>query len=836
MQPSHSCYLCGLPVRKGEKTLTLSGETLYFCCIGCRMVHTMLTESTPGIDRKHYKETDLYQRCLKAGIIPATKDDLPAHETMVQKQIPIPSFSPSEKSTRLSINLVIKGMWCPACAWVIETALYKTSGIEKVSCSFSTDHAMIQYDPLKTSPRQISDLVRRLGYNAAPLENKADKKRCQKEFVRFFIALLFTVNVMMLSWALYSGFFITLQPEGIKNIGWILFFMTSIVFFYGGMPIHQKAWTGIIHGMPGMESLISIGSTTTFGYSIYNLFTNSIHLYFDTSSMLIVLVLLGKMLEGRAKMKISGDLESFFSIMPNKVRILTDHDPIGRYVSVDQLGKGDLFSVAEGEILPADGYAVRGRATLDLSSLTGEPNPVLVKPGDPVKGGSRLLKGEMHIRSGGSAADSVLGQMIRIMRESLNRKAPLENRFNRVLKTFVPAVVGLSSVTALYLLFSGYPLHEVVRRAVSVVVISCPCALGIAAPLALIAGISSAGKQGILVRDAAAFGQSLNIDTIVFDKTGTLTTGIWQLIDITFSGPFTREEVVALAAGLETDIDHHIAHAILSYAKKCSIGPQPVDHIVHQPNGVCADVSGRKVKLGSFAFIQEPGQPINRRDFHGNGHETGFHSYIYMTIDSQPAARLIFGDRLRPESIETVAQLKRMGYEIMLVSGDSISATKAVAEKIDADRFFGAMLPLEKAELIRQMREKPLHPVMVGDGINDAPAMACAALSIAIYSGSHLGRETASVTLMKQDPGLLIPFFSLSARVTKKVRQNLLFACFYNLLAIPVAMNGLLNPLVAATAMLFSSLTVIGNTLLLVKSEHHRIARKNTDEQDTNAS
>lgn len=822
MRSSRSCHLCGLPVGKAQTNLKVSGETLYFCCTGCRMVYTMLTESDPETGARDYKETELYQRCLEAGIIPATEADLAARESS-SKDVAPSKVPPSDSDTTLSVNLAVEGMWCPACAWVIETALSKAHGITKSSCAFSTDHVSVQYDPLKTSPGQISDIIDKLGYSAVSLENGKDKKSHQKAFTRLFVSLLFSANVMMLSWALYSGFFITLPPDGIRKIAWILFFMASIVFFYGGMPIHKKAWAGIIHGMPGMESLISIGAIITFGYSIYNLFAGSIHLYFDTSSMLIVLILIGKMLESRAKQKISRDLESFFSIMPKKVRMVTDQDPRGRYVTVEQIEKGGLFKVGESEIVPADGFVVEGLATLDLSSLTGEPNPVAVKPGDSVKSGSLLNKGGIVIRARCSAEDSVLGQMIRIMRESLDRKGSLENRFSRVLKIFVPGIVGLSLITAIFLVISGYPPHEVIERAVAVVVISCPCALGIAAPLALIAGISKAGKQGILVRDGDAFEQSLGIDTIVFDKTGTITTGKWQIIDIVVSGTLPRDKIIALAAGLEKNIDHHIAHTVVSYAGECGISPLPMDHVKRHPNGVSADVSGQRIRLGNFDFVRDGKLDAPKQAFHSKSNTTDTCSYLYMTIDSNPAALLVFGDKLRSSSVQTIASLKKMGYKTILVSGDSIGATKHMTEKTGMDQFFGAMMPGDKAAYIDRLLKKDLHPAMVGDGINDAPAMTKADLSIAVYSGSHLGREVAGVTLMNADPGQLIPFFSLSARVSRKVRQNLLFACIYNLSAIPVAMSGLLNPLVAATTMLLSSLTVIGNTLLLLKQEQHEM-------------
>ncbi len=450
-------------------------------------------------------------------------------------------------------------MWCPACAWLIDESLKKTPGVINSACNFSTDRLQVHYNPIKTSPDQIIDAVKKLGYRAAEPDESRDALERRREFIRFAVSAFLTMNIMMLSYALYSGFFTEFSRDTIYKLSWPAFVMATIVVVYGGFELFKKAWSGLTNAAFSMETLIIMGSMSAYVYSTVNLFAGSIHIYYDTAAMLITLVLLGKTLERRAKGKVLEGLENFFSLNPSKVRICTDEYPAGRYVSVDHLAEKDIFRIDENEIIPADGRIIDGSGTVDESSLTGEPLPIRKKPGDTLRSGTSVVKGTFKVSAPKVGANSTLGQMIAIIEMTLMTKTPLEGKTDVILQWFVPIIIALAVGTALICLLVGISMEEAILRAVTVLVISCPCALGIAIPLARVAGISIAGKKGLLVRDFKAFEQAERITAFVFDKTGTITVGKWNLLDIICDASLTRNQALALAAGLEKDSEHFIA-------------------------------------------------------------------------------------------------------------------------------------------------------------------------------------------------------------------------------------------------------------------------------------
>jgi heavy metal translocating P-type ATPase len=817
------CELCGLPLRYGAVSHVVNDTSLEFCCHGCRMVYTMLLESTDADDPARFKETDLYRQCVAAGVIPASEADLRRlHEQEKQDHRtaagPIKNTNTSsDRSGTLPLDLVVDGMWCTACAWVIETALSRLGGVQGATCHFSTDRLHCRYRPDRVAPDQIRKAVTRLGYRTRdPDTDDADRHAQRRELVRLTITALLSVNVMMLSWALYAGFFTTLSGDAVSKISLPIVAMAAIVFVYGGGPMLRKAWFGLVHRAPGMETLVGMAAGCAFGYSVYNWLTGSIHLYFDTASMLITLVLLGKVLEQQAKGRVRRDLDRFFALQPAKVRLITDSCATGRYVAIGQLAPSDRFAVEANEIVPADGHVESGTASLDESSLTGEPRPVPVKIGDPVKSGTRLLDGRVVARAEKVGGDTILGRMITIMARSLEQKSVFEGRTDRMLRWFVPIILTLAGSTGLFCFLSGATINQAMVRAVTVMVISCPCALGVAIPMARLAGISLAGRRGILVREIQAFERADAVDTLVFDKTGTLTHGRWQLVGIDCQPGHDPATIAAWAAGLEQASDHDIARSIKDYARVQGTSPARVTDVSVHPDGVRGQLEGTCLSIGSrgFAWGQAQSPDGARNDSHGT-----LTSRVFLSANDRPAATLIFGDAIRPSVPGMVETLKQSAVDLHLVSGDAAASAGAVADTLGLTRVRGNLLPADKADYIDRLNQQGRHVAMVGDGVNDAAAMVRADLAVAVYSGAGLAKEAAHITLMRGDPAQLLDFFPLSRRVNRKVAQNLWCAWVYNLISIPVAMSGLLTPLVAATAMLLSSLTVIGNTLLLVRRD-----------------
>jgi heavy metal translocating P-type ATPase len=810
-------------LRAGAVSAVLSGKSYTFCCNGCRQVFTILMASTESPDPETFRETDLFRQCQARGIIPRSEEerigaqgDAVSVADTAQADAATGASSAGSHNT-LTLNLKVGNMWCAACAWVIDESLKKTPGVVDATCNFSTDRLQVVYDPVKAAPHQIIETIGKLGYRAAgPGESEKTTER-RREFVRFAVSAFLTMNVMMLSFALYTGFFTDLSAENAAKISWPMFAMATAVLIYGGFDFFKKAWAGLRNATFTMETLIIIGALSAYFFSTYNLFAGSIHLYYDTASMLITLVLLGKTLERGAKGKVLEDLENFFALMPTKVRICTDNFPDGRYVAMGQLAEGDIFRVTETELVAADGSIVTGSGAVEESSLTGEPLPIIKKPGDFIRSGARVQQGSFKIKAEKIGKDSTLGQMMQIIEKTLLTKMPIEGKTDVILQWFVPVILMLAATTGMVCRLTGLSLETSILRAVTVMVISCPCALGIAIPLARVAGISIAGKKGILVRNFAAFEMVRRITAFVFDKTGTITHGNWALQEIVAFAPYDENQGLRLAAGLEKNTDHFIGREILRQAQKRNIEPATADSIQIEKNGVSGHFDGDIVKIGSADFLKDTLARFNKRSESNRVQSRSAYSYVYMSVADRPAAVFVFGDRIRNGAGATVEKLLKQGFRLALVSGDGIETTGAIAMDVGIHEAYGAQMPQDKVAIVKTLQGRNHLVAMVGDGINDAPALVQADLSLAVHSGANLGEDVADVTLMRAEPEQLIDFLGFAGAVNKKISQNLIFTFTYNLVSIPIAMSGLLSPLVAVSAMLLSSVSVIGNTLILVR-------------------
>lgn len=780
----------------------------------------MLLEASDSPDPADFRETELFRKCQEMGVIPRDEADLRnrSDQTAVEGDDPADSpFSPEQTDDHLlSLTLKVEGMWCPACAWVIDASLRKLDGIAESAVHFSTDVLRCRYDPVLISRDRIIGRIESLGYRAAVFGDEGALPK-RREFIRFCISALFTMNVMMLSFALYTGFFTSFDMDTIYKLSWPIFVLASIPFFYGGWIIHRRAWSGVLSGAFSMETLISAASSCAYFYSVFNLICGTLHLYFDTAAMLITLTLLGKLLEASAKDRVLADLESFFSLNPRKAKIVADAYPEGRYFSIEMLGIGDVFIAEADEIVPADGTILEGRGMVDESSLTGEAMPRSKKPGDRMKSGTRIINGRFKVRADAVGPNSMLGLMKKIIERTLSRKIAVEGRTDILLQWFVPAILVLAVGTGVVGFRLGLSFEDAMIRAITVMVISCPCALGIAIPLARVAGISLAGRNGILVRDFAAFEAAERVDQMVFDKTGTLTQGRYTLLRIIPRGSLSEETLLSLATALEKDSDHPIAKGIRRAAARKGLAPQPVQSIAMQENGVSGIWNGKEVKIGSFSFVTEDPDSFDSllEDLTRPLEEEA--SWVYIAIDGERSAILVFGDEIREGAFQAVEELAGRGIGLAMVSGDGEETTASIADRLGIEERHGEKNPVEKAEFVENLQQKGHFTAMVGDGINDAPALIRSDLSIAVYSGSHLGKDAASITLMRGDPRQIPLFLDLARRVNRKIHQNLFCSGIYNFLAIPIAMSGLLTPVIAVIAMLLSSLTVIGNTLLLMK-------------------
>jgi heavy metal translocating P-type ATPase len=812
------CDLCGLPLTQGRFRLPAPNDTLAFCCPGCSMVYAMLLEAADATDPAHFRDSDLFRRCMAAGVIPASETEQvglssaasPLPGTMVKTT---PPDEPQNTPQSLDLTLNVAGMWCPACAWVIAEALGRLPGVRHAACRFATDSVKITYDPVETGPDTLTAAISRLGYAASPPGEGAQSHDRRRAFIRFFICAFLSMNVMMLSFALYSGFFLDLSAAGVASIAGPIALMASVVFFYGGWPIHRKAWAGLRARAAGMEALITMGSGSAYGYSLYQWLQGSIHLYFDSASMLITLVLLGKLIEQHAKTRVQESLTSLFDLAPSKVRLCSTAAPQGRFVSAEQLQPGDRFRVVADEQIVADGLVAEGHAEVDEAALTGEARPRSKGPGDTLRGGARLISGELMVTATTTCEGSLLGQMLAVVHSSLDRQTVPEGRTDRLLRIFVPLIMALATATLGIGLLLELPLSNALMRAITVLVISCPCALGIAIPLARVAGLALASRQGILVRDFSAFETATTIDTVVFDKTGTLTSGRWHLESVAVYGEMDTATAIALAAGLEQEINteaeghHPVALEILRQTKERGLSPLPVDNRRLHPSGISGRWQGQSARIGNRAHCR---LPRSTRPDQAD-------SQVFLTLAGKLAADFSFADPLRPGSAEATLALIRAGQSLHLITGDGSGPARKIADQLGLPRWRADLSPLDKSAYINDLRQAGARVAMVGDGVNDAAALGAADLAVALYAGHPLGHEVSDITLMAGDPRQLMVFNRLAVEVNRKIRQNLGWSMVYNLVSIPIAMSGWLTPLVAVCAMLTSSLSVTLNTYGLVR-------------------
>ncbi len=812
------CSLCGLPVGRAGVTFAVNDEEHQFCCPGCRYVFQILFNSPDGIPA-NFRETQLYKACVEAGLIPRNAEDL------TRWQVPEDGAPPSVSQTRQDedhlaqeLTLRIDGMWCSACAWLVAEVLRKTPGILEADVVFASDLAHLKYLPHRTRPEEMIAGIERLGYRAALFSDETEGAADRKELLmRLGVSAILTANVMMISFGLYGGFFEDLGATAIQYLSIPLALLATAVLVYGGFPIFRRALMGLRHGATSMDTLIAVGTSAAYLYSVIQMTRGSIHLYFDTATMLVTLVLLGKTIETGARDRVSRGMRELHQLARQKVRIAAGTRET--WVTAEAVQPGDQFLVHAGERVPVDGCILAGKASLDEALLTGEARPVTRIAGQEVMAGSLLLQGPVRFRAIRVGPESTLGQMVTLLQQALRQKIPAELLADRITRWLVPGVLVLATVTAATLWARGVSPDDAILRAVTVLVITCPCALGIATPLARVAAIGVGRDQGMVIRDAGALERLTAIDWMVFDKTGTLTQGVFALRQIV-SVAVSEDELLRQAAAVEFHSDHFLARAIVAKAKETTLEVEPASRFeVMTGMGVQGEVRCvGQVIVGNRLCMQIHGLDLSGDlDAQAQVWEEQGATVVFCGWAKQVQGLFIFADALRPNALATLDGLRSRGIGIQLVSGDSQQTTGAVARNLKINHCVGQALPQDKVAVIRELQHQGRRVAMVGDGINDAAALAQADVGIALGLRAKLTHEASDITILANDPARLIAAIQLSSRTAGTIRQNLSFAFLYNVLGIPLAIAGWLNPLIAVCAMLASSLTVIGNTLRLTR-------------------
>jgi Cu+-exporting ATPase len=735
--------------------------------------------------------------------------------------------APNDSPAR-TVELAIDGMTCAACASRIEKALNKVPGTAAM-VNLATDRARVQLRS-DTEVSKLIETIRKAGYDARELTGTTragEKSRhgqvYRQELRLFWISVVLTAPLLLQMGAMLAGEHAEVLPR------WMQWLLATPVQFWIGRRFYAGAWRALRGGSANMDVLIALGTSMAYVFSaaVTAFGLHGQHVYFEASAAIITLVLMGKLLEARAKARTSEALEQLLELQPRRARVERN----GETVEVDLAAvvPNDVVIVRPGERIAVDGDVIGGASSVDESMLTGESMPSGKRSGSRVFAATQNQNGMLQVRATGVGAQTQLAQIVRLVEEAQGSKAPIQRLADRISGTFVLVVVAIAVVTFVaWWIFSG-AFTQALVNAVAVLVIACPCALGLATPTAIMVGSGRGAQSGILVRSAAALEQAGKIRTLAIDKTGTLTLGKLSVTDIVATPGSTESLVMQLAASLEQNSEHPLARAVLARAGELRLALLPVEDFAAVPGlGVRARMAQRTLLLGAPRFIRHHGVAIDDSTvlrLAGEGK-----TVIALADAGTTLGYLAIADQPRASSAAAISRVKAMGIEVVMLTGDNAATARAIAGRLGITEFRAEVLPAEKAAQVSQLKSTGGLVAMAGDGVNDAPALAAADVSFAVFSGSDIAIEAADITLMRNDLMGIVDAIRLSRATLAKIRQNLFFAFFYNVLGIPLAALGMLNPVIAGAAMALSSVSVVTNSLLLKRWQpadqpsrpHHR--------------
>ena len=725
------------------------------------------------------------------------------------------------------VTLAVGGLHCAACVARVGKALSAVPGVVQAQVNLATRRAKVIYDPRRASLKDLTRAVTEAGYQVervfrGPARPPAAPEAEARAFRnRFLWALGLSLPVMAA--AVLPGSFAALGLSPQQNHV-LQFLFTTPVLFVCGWPFLRGALRAARHLAANMDSLVSLGTGAAYAYSLWvTFFPGQVRalgqeavVYFDTTVMIITVILLGRWLEALSRGRAGEAIRRLFALAPPQATVLRDGQEV--QVPLEEVQVGDLVVVRPGERLPVDGVVVEGTSSVDESMLTGESLPVTKEPGHEVWGATVNQEGHLVYRVTRVGEDTVLSQIIRLVDEAQTSKAPIERLADRVSGIFVPVVMGIAGLTFLgwFYLSSHHSLAPALIHAVAVLIIACPCALGLATPTAVMVGTGRGAELGILIRGGEPLERAYRLTTVIFDKTGTLTLGKPRITDVWAWEGWKEVQVLAYAAALEEKSEHPLAQAVVAAARQKKLKLPEVSEFQAVPGlGVKARVEGLEVLLGSLTFMQRAGVPHADLAHYQEQLAAEGKTTIFLAVDGTAKGLLAAADTVKPNARETVAALRNMGLSIRLLSGDTQAAAQAVAEMVGIRKVMANVLPAEKSRVVAQLQAAGEVVAMVGDGINDAPALAQADVGIALGTGADVALEAADLTLIRDDLTLIPQALQLSRVMMRTIRQNLFWAFCYNVVAIPAAALGYLSPALAAAAMGLSSVSVVSNSLRL---------------------
>ena len=718
----------------------------------------------------------------------------------------------------VKLDVQIDGMHCISCSSSIEKAVKKVPGVVSVSIDYALGMGTIQMVP-RTPPEKILKAIQEAGYHGEIIDQRKIHTFASvapfynnPQFINFFISFLLTLPLLIHMLGEMFNPSLSISP-------YVSLIFATIVQFWCGRSLYKGAWSSLKAFAPNMDILIVIGSLTSYIFSCILLFTGDLHLYFETGAFIITVVLFGRWIEGESKEKARTALYRIMELRPKKVHVERE----GQFLEIDpyDLRMGEEFFIPAGELVAVDGVVIDGSSWIDEEILFGEKVPVGKQIGDRVYAGTLNLEGTLKAKAEKVGKETLFEHMVERAKKLHTTKAPIQKLADQVAEVFVPAIL----LTGVVVFFSWWiatdDIVSAILPAISTIIIACPCAIGMATPVALLAASSLSSKNGILFHDAHAIESAAKIEFFAFDKTGTLTQGEPSVQKIELFGSMKELEALQILSSLETFSSHPIAKAIVGYAKQSKIDPTPMSQMRNlMGKGIEASQKGQTYFAGSVAYAMEQNIPIpealkTQEPF----------TIVVLIHHQQIAAAVYLKDVIRPYAKEVVEALQAKGIEVVLISGDKKLIAEETARKVGIDQVFAEVLPDEKVDTILDLKSRKKILGMCGDGMNDAFALASADVGFSLASGSDFAIESSDVTLMKKDLRGIVDTIDLSSATLRKIKQNLFLASIYNIVAIPLAASGLLNPMIAATAMVASSLSVVLNALHLRKWKPNSFSR-----------
>lgn len=736
------------------------------------------------------------------------------------------------------LSLPVEGMTCASCVSRVEKTIAKFDGIKNVNVNLATEKASIEFDPDKVDLNKLAETIEDAGYklDLSSLNKKEENDNSQqmqidshfKELTKDLIfAVVFAIPILILNMGvMWDNFFLKsfLTSEEINKI---LLILTTPILFISGKRFYKIFWNNLKHFTADMNSLVAIGTGAAYIYSlILTLFPeifsdsphNTQHVYFDTTVVIITLILLGRWLESRAKLKTGTAIKKLIELKPKTAIVKEGGKEVEK--KLNELKIGDIIVIKPGGKIPADGTIISGFSSINEAMITGESLPVEKVAGSKVIGGTINTTGSFEFRITEIGKNSVLGQIIKLVEEAQGSKAPIQNLADKIASVFVPVVVLIAIITfIIWFYITPGNFSMALMNFVAVLIIACPCALGLATPTALIVGMGKAAQNGIIFKDGESLENLNNADVIIFDKTGTITDGILSINNI-YTNNIPEEEFLSIISSVENKSEHPIGKAIVNYSTLKNINLKPIENFEIVPGkGLKAKINNKDILVGNESFLKENNIEIKSTSDQINQSSDLYSSIVFLAINREVKGWIKVSDSIKGNSKAVIDEIKSCNIETVLLSGDNINVAKNVSEIVGISKFEAEVLPENKSYIVEKYQKAGKKVVMVGDGINDAPALVKSDIGIAIGTGTDIAIESAKVVLMNGDLTGIVKSFRLSRQTIRVIKQNLFWAFIYNVIGIPLAAFGMLNPMFAALAMSFSSVSVISNSLRLKKAK-----------------